>query len=186
MNRAPLIRILLWLFLAAILSLVALAIDAQEPLSPSKGQTEALAAAIPAASMPSESLIESPKPLPAEPIPFQPVPIPLQKPSTHLDRIEIPLLLLDASARALDCYSTRRMLDQGNREAILPRAIAGHPLPMAVYSASTIGVDWFTARWLNKRGHRRLARLTIVADLGQDLYFGVKNLTLPPMKGRKR
>lgn len=88
------------------------------------------------------------------------------------------LLTLDASARALDTYSTTRMLNRGHRELFLPVGIAGNPAAMAAYSAGVVGAVWLTSRELRRHGHRRLAQLVVATDAAQDGWWAVQNLFL--------
>lgn len=102
-----------------------------------------------------------------------------EAPKPHLDKTEWALLAADAGSRALDCYSTHQMLTRGYRELILPQAIADHAPVMALYSASAVAADSLIARRLS-RGHRRLARIVTMIDLGQDLPWAIHNLYLEP------
>ena len=101
-----------------------------------------------------------------------------ETPKPHSDRLEWSLLAADASSRALDCYSTQRMLDRGWHEIILPKAVASHPALMAGYSAATVAADWMVSRRLERGGHRQLARLVTMVDIGQDAPFAIHNLFL--------
>lgn len=93
-------------------------------------------------------------------------------------RLELSLLAADAGIRALDVYSTRQALTRGNREALLPSAIAGHAGTMAAYSAGTVALDWWATRQLERRGHRRLAHLVTLIDIGQGAPWAIHNLFL--------
>ena len=95
-----------------------------------------------------------------------------------MDREEKALLLVDAGSRALDVYSTRAMLGQGYREIILPRFVADHSPVMAAYSSATVLADYWLARRLERRGHRKLAHVMTLVDIGQDLPWAVHNLCL--------
>jgi hypothetical protein len=99
-------------------------------------------------------------------------------PQPKPDRVEWSLLAADASSRALDVYSTHQMLANGYHELLLPKAIADHTPAMAAYSAGAVALDWWTARRLERHGHRKLARLVTVIDIAQDAPWAVHNLYL--------
>ena len=101
-----------------------------------------------------------------------------QLPDAPMDRTEKVLLLSDVASRSLDVYSTRQMLNNGYREIVLPRFIADHTPVMAAYSGATVAADWWVARQLEKRGHRKLAHVMTLVDIGQDLPWAVHNLCL--------
>jgi hypothetical protein len=101
-----------------------------------------------------------------------------QVPSPRVDRIDWATLMADAGARSLDVYSTRRMLTRGDREKLLPAAIAVHTPAMVAYSAGVVLLDGYIARKLAKYGHRKLARTVILIDGGQDAFWAVHNLYL--------
>ena len=104
---------------------------------------------------------------------------PVHKPA--IDKAEWALLAADASSRALDVYSTHRMLASGGHEKFLPNAIASHTPAMAVYSASTVALDWYVAHKLGPR-HRKLAHIFTMIDIAQDAPWAVHNLFIskPP------
>ena len=95
-----------------------------------------------------------------------------------MDRTEKVLLLSDVASRSLDVYSTRQMLNNGYREIVLPRFIADHTPVMAAYSSATVLADYWLARRLERRGHRKLAHVMTLVDIGQDLPWAVHNLCL--------
>ena len=105
-----------------------------------------------------------------------------EAPRPQRDRLELSLLLANAGIRTLDVYSTHRMLVQGNHEILLPQAIAGHAWSMVTYSAGTVTLDWWATRQLERRGHRKLARLVTIIDIGQDAPWAVHNLFLKQQK----
>ena len=94
-----------------------------------------------------------------------------------LDKTEFALLAADAGSRGLDVYSTHKMLEAGNQEKMLPSFIANHPAAMAaVEGADVVGMAW-VARRLGAR-HRKLAHVLTLVDIGQDLPWAIRNLTL--------
>ncbi len=99
-------------------------------------------------------------------------------PTAPMDRTEKALLLADLGSRALDVYSTHEMLTQGYHELILPKFIANHTPVMAAYSGATVLADYWLARRLEKSGHRKLAHVATMIDIGQDLPGAVHNLFL--------
>ena len=103
-------------------------------------------------------------------------PIAAQEPKPRIDRIEWSLLAADAGTRALDVYSTRIAIENGGHEILLPSFIADHTSAMAAYSAGIVGVNFLVARALDRRGHRRLAHIVTMIDVGQDAPWAVQNL----------
>ena len=95
------------------------------------------------------------------------------------DRVEFGLLVADAGIRSLDVYSTNRCLGQGNREMFLPAAIASRPAAMAAVEAADIAAVSWLARRMEKRGHRRAARILTLIDFAQDAPWAIHNLYLP-------
>ncbi len=98
-------------------------------------------------------------------------------PRPHIDRAEWALLATDAATRTLDCYSTHRMLAQGNHEDFLPAAIANHAPAMAAYSAGAVALNWYAARKMAHH-HRKLAHVLTIIDIGQVAPLAVHNLFL--------
>jgi hypothetical protein len=98
-----------------------------------------------------------------------------------MKRIDWALLAADAGTRSLDVYSTRRMLDRGYQEQFLPDAIAQHNATMAAYSGAVVVGNYFISRRI-ARHHPRLPRLYLLADVLQNGYFAVHNLTLPEQR----
>jgi hypothetical protein len=99
-------------------------------------------------------------------------------PKPHTDPVEWSLLSVDASTRALDVYSTHKMIENGYHEIILPRFIADHTPVMAAYSAGTVAMDYFVTRRLEKHGHRKLAHLVTSIDICQDAPWAIRNMFL--------
>lgn len=104
------------------------------------------------------------------------------KASQHLRLADWSLIAADASVRALDVYSTHRMLDRGYHELILPKAIANHTPAMAAYSGACVVGNVLAARYLVKRGHPKMAKFLLSVDVAQDGVFAVRNLTLRKLK----
>lgn len=100
-------------------------------------------------------------------------------PKPRLDKIEWSLLAADADARGLDVYSTHWAESAGNQEATLPGWIANHPPVMALYSGSIVAAQYFVARKLFARGHRKLAYAMTAADLSVTAPYAIHNLFLP-------
>jgi hypothetical protein len=112
-----------------------------------------------------------------------------QAPKPHLDRIEMALLASDAAVRAVDVYSTHRMLQQGNRELFLPGFIANHTPVMALYSGAMVYADYKAASMLQAHHHTRMAKMVLLADQLQVAPWDLHNFALPNHKpqqlGRK-
>lgn len=94
-----------------------------------------------------------------------------------LDKAEFALLAADAGTRALDVYSTHRMMENGHREMFIPSAIASRPAAMAALEAADVAGVWWMAKKLGPH-HRKLAHVLTLVDIGQDLPFAVHNLYL--------
>lgn len=89
-------------------------------------------------------------------------------------------LIADGSARALDVYSTHRMLEcECNRELELPNSIASHSGAMAAYSAGFVAMDCALARELRKHHHDKLAILLPSIDAEVVGFMDMRNLMLP-------
>jgi hypothetical protein len=97
-------------------------------------------------------------------------------PKPRTDRLEWSLLAADAGIRSFDVYSTHRMLQNGGHELLLPRAISNHVPAMAAYSAGAVALNWWVARRLERHGHRQLARIATMIDIGQDAPWAIHNL----------
>ena len=100
-------------------------------------------------------------------------------PKPQLDRVDWALLASDAGGRALDTYSTRRSLCDGNREKFLPDFIVNHTGRLAAFEGGMVAVDYFVARNLIRRRHRKLARMILLADSIQVWPWAIRNLTMP-------
>lgn len=78
------------------------------------------------------------------------------------------LLTAQAGMRVDDTLVTRKNLNTGGREWILPNFIAGHTRTMATYSEGAVIGDWWLASQLRKHRQPKLATLYLALDLGQD------------------
>jgi hypothetical protein len=94
-----------------------------------------------------------------------------------LDKAEFALLAADAGSRALDVYSTHKMLESGYQEELLPGFIADHTGTMATYSGGCVVLDWLVYRRLREH-HRKLAHVLTLVDIGQDVPWAIHNLYL--------
>jgi hypothetical protein len=99
-------------------------------------------------------------------------------PKPHRNRVEFALLAADAASRGLDVYSTRRMIANGHKELFLPQAIAKRPAAMAAMEAGYLALQYWAARKLEKTHHRKLARIALAIDIGQDAPWAIRNLYL--------
>lgn len=162
-GRSSLVRILLWLALAAVLSVLALAAEGQESVLPD--------APLPmlSASVPS-------------PFTTGPYPAPAYHAQPRTSRLFWTFLAVDAASRALDVYSTQRSLNRGNREILLPTTVASHPAVMASIEAGDLIGIWWVSRRLTEQGHPKLARWLPLADAAGDLPWALHNLFLPKEK----
>ena len=106
------------------------------------------------------------------------VPARCAPPARKLRRADWALLSADAGMRGLDAYSTRLMLARGDRELVLPGAVAGSTAAMVAYSAGCVAVDYLAMRLLVRR-HPRLARLAPIVDIGVVAPGAIHNLFLP-------
>ena len=101
-----------------------------------------------------------------------------EAPKPRLDRIDWVLLANDAGARALDGYSTHRMLCNGNHERFLPAFVVTHIPTLVTFEGGMVALNYFAARTLVHRRHPKLAKLLIAADLIQVYPWGIHNLSL--------
>ena len=134
---------------------------------------------------PSQDLPDAPQPQPDKKEKFTPPASPLMHPPRPADKLDKSLGIADALTRALDAVSTTRMINRGDRELVLPNAIAKHPAAMAAYSSGVWGAEQLAANLLRKHGHPLLAKMIPTADIAYDLPLGIKNLTLPDENKRK-
>jgi len=184
-NSKALFRILGWLFLALIFGVLAAAAEPVTAPAMSTNPKHAVVASEPtlaASTSPKQPTTTSePSPTAPEPVPTASVPIPEapvpNKPAP--DRLLRSLLFADLASRALDCYSTRRMLNRGDHEILLPKAIAGNSWSMAAFSGVMVASNWWIARKLKRSHHNRLAKWLTLADLAADAPWAIHNLYLP-------
>jgi hypothetical protein len=101
-----------------------------------------------------------------------------EAPRPHLDRAEWALLTVDAGSRALDTYSTRRALAQGDHEMFLPGFVVNRTWTLAAYSGGAVGLDWFAVRQLERHRYARLAHAVPVIDVASNLPWAIHNLYL--------
>ena len=119
----------------------------------------------------------------------RPVPAEVAKP--RIDRLTWALLAADGGARALDAYSTRRMLKNNcgsglqmagtstcNYEQNLPGFITDHPAGIHAFDGAIWLTEFTATRFLIRHHHRRIARLIPVIDFLSTTSFAVNNLTL--------
>lgn len=106
----------------------------------------------------------------------------VQPPKYHLDRTQWLLLASDGVVRGLDAYSTIRTNQRGYHEVILPDWISKHDGRMYAYSGVVVGANYLLAHELTKHGHRKLAKLATMLDVGFDGEAAIHNLTLSPRK----
>jgi hypothetical protein len=71
----------------------------------------------------------------------------------------------------------QEMLENGHREMFLSAAIASRPALMGVVEAADVAGVWWMAKKLGAH-HRKLAHVLTLVDIGQDLPWAVRNLTL--------
>jgi hypothetical protein len=113
----------------------------------------------------------------------------------HFDRKDWQLVIGDTTTRAMDAWTTRHVLNLPCtapaydpsynchvREAILPHAIASSTAGMWSYSLSMAALQAFGAHEMTRRGHRRMARMMLMGDIGQEAAYDVHNLTLRPWR----
>lgn len=100
-------------------------------------------------------------------------------PHKFMDRQNVILFSSVAAVRALDVHSTHYMLERGNRETILPNAIATNDAAMSAYSALAVASHIYACRWLHKTGHHRMERVMSYVHVAGIGYLVVKNYSLP-------
>jgi len=105
--------------------------------------------------------------------------IPPQFPVNRPDRFGQALTLGDMLTRGLDAYSTRRMLDRGNKELVLPHALADSKWGMPLYSEGIAGLTALGQHELVRHGHPKLGHLLTMGNIGYDLPLGINNMMLP-------
>jgi hypothetical protein len=106
------------------------------------------------------------------------------RPSPKLDKVERQLLTAYAADRALDVASTHYMITRGNHEVIMPRELVDSTPAFAGYSAVMVGTEYLGVRLLNKRHHRKLAKVMLVFDVATNAGLSIDNFTLPNYRKR--
>jgi len=119
----------------------------------------------------------------------RPIPVEMTKP--RIDRLTWALLAADGGARALDAYSTHRMLKNNcgsglqmagtstcNYEQNLPGFITEHPAGIYAFDGAIWLTEFTATRFLIRHHHRRTARLIPFIDFLSTTSFAVNNLTL--------
>ena len=101
------------------------------------------------------------------------------EPKPHLDRAGWMLLASDAGARALDTYSTRWALSNGNRELFLPAFVANNTPVLAAFEGSMVTLNYFAARRLERHHRFFLAHVVVAADAMSVYPWAIHNLMLP-------
>lgn len=107
-------------------------------------------------------------------------------PKPHFDRTDWALLAADAGSRALDTYSTRWALENGNHEKFLPDFISHNTARLAIAEGVMVGVDYLVARQLVRHRHPKLAKVALMVDFAQDAPWAIHNLYLPERKAGLR
>jgi hypothetical protein len=102
-----------------------------------------------------------------------------EAPKPHFDRIDWALLASDAGARALDGYSTLKMLKNNNHEKFLPAFVVHDPPALAAFEGGMLTLNYFAARNLARHHHPKLAKAVIAADVIQVYPWAIHNLAMP-------
>jgi hypothetical protein len=118
-------------------------------------------------------------------------PLPAETTRPRMDRLTWTLLIADGGARALDAYSTQRMLRNScgsgrqmagvstcNYEQNLPGFIANRASGIYSFDAVVWLSEVAATRMLVQHNHRHLARFIPLLDLASTTSFAVNNLTL--------
>lgn len=100
-------------------------------------------------------------------------------PKPHIDKTEWALLAADAGTRALDVYSTRQMLENGNHEMFLPGFVANHTPALIGVEGGAVALNWWVARRLEAHHRPRMAHIVTMIDISQDAPWAIHNLFLP-------
>ncbi len=118
-------------------------------------------------------------------------PFPAETARPRIDRLTWSFLAADGGARALDAWSTRRMLKNNcssgvqiagtltcNYEQNLPQFIANSTAGMYAYDGAVWLSEFAATRFLVRHHHHRLARFVPLIDFLSTTSFAVNNLTL--------
>jgi hypothetical protein len=117
--------------------------------------------------------------------------LPAEAAKPRIDRLTWTLLAADGGARALDAYSTQRMLKNScsssfqrtgtstcNYEQNLPGFIANHASGIYAFETAVWLSEYAATRFLIEHHHRRIARFIPFIDFISTTSFAVNNLTL--------
>jgi hypothetical protein len=117
--------------------------------------------------------------------------LPAQMAKPRLDGLTWTILAADGGARALDAYSTVRMLKNScgagrkvtgvstcNYEQNLPGFITNHSSGIYAFDGTVWLSEFAATRFLVRHNHRRLARLIPFMDFISTTSFAANNLTL--------
>lgn len=118
-------------------------------------------------------------------------PLPAETARPRIDRLTWTLLAADGGARALDAYSTQRMLKNScnsslqrtatstcNYEQNLPGFITSHAAGIYAFDGAVWFSEFAATRFLIQHHHRRIARFIPFIDFISTTSFAVNNLTL--------
>ncbi len=118
-------------------------------------------------------------------------PLPAETAKPRIDRLTWTLLAADGGARALDAYSTQRMLRNNcssslqrtgtstcNYEQNLPGFITNHTPGIYAFDAAVWLSEFAATRFLIQHHHRRIARFIPFLDCISTTSFAINNLTL--------
>ena len=118
-------------------------------------------------------------------------PLPAETARPRIDRLTWTILAADGGARALDAYSTQRMLKNScssglkrtgtstcNYEQNLPQFITSRASGIYAFDGAVWLSEFAATKFLVRHHHRRLARLIPLLDLLSTTSFAVNNLTL--------
>ena len=118
-------------------------------------------------------------------------PLPVETAKPRIDRVTWTLLAAAGGARALDAYSTQRMLKNScssgvqmagtstcNYEQNLPAFIANHESGIYAFEGAAWASEFMATRFLVRHHHPRLARFVPLMDILSTTSFAVNNLTL--------
>jgi hypothetical protein len=118
-------------------------------------------------------------------------PLPAQVAKPRIDRLTWTILAADGGARAMDAYSTQRMLRNNcsssvqiagtstcNYEQNLPGFITNHAPGIYAFDGAVWFSEFAATRFLIQHHHRRIARFIPFIDFMSTTSFAVNNLTL--------
>src|SRR5882724_9172944 len=106
--------------------------------------------------------------------------VPAPKPETFNTKFVIALFSADATVRALDGYSTVKLLNDPchcfhESDPIAPKG--GSIAAEAAFQAGTLAAVYGSAWLLNRHGHHKLARTLLMLDVASESYAVGRNLT---------